>query len=455
VPTQQGGLPVPLQLGKRAAPVERVPGDALACETSQECAREEGYGYVCLAGKCAPYQDRTDILEVIGMKTKSSAPPAPYHLYLAALPVVGYAPANGFLIGATGTAAMYLGDPNTTTISSLTVNAFYTAKNQVILTGSLTAMTSDNEWELQGDYRFLIFNQPTYGLGTGTPASFDGFTIGGSVNADTAATGQPMDFDLFRFHQSALKRVLGKLYVGGSYRLDTYWAINDEALNVTSTPPVITSHYAYSQVNGFNTTTYALSGVALDLLYDSRDSTLNPYRGVYANLSFGGNPTWLGSSEGSTLFGAEFRAYLGLSDAVPRNVIAFWFYGRGVTGGDIPYLALPSIGWDRQGTTGRGYIQGRFRGTAELYGEAEWRFSLTNDGLLGGVLFVNAETFSRPAASYLGTTNPAVPLFEFVRPAGGFGIRLAMNRQARINLRFDFAFGYNSGGVFIGTGEAF
>src|SRR5262249_51838367 len=149
----------------------------------------------------------------------------------------------------------------------------------------------------------------------------------------------------------------------------------------------------------FNTTTYTLSGVSFDMLYDSRDSTINPYRGIYASLSFEGNPTWLGSSQASSLLGAQFRAYLGLSDRMPRNVLAFWFYGKGVTGGNIPYLALPSIGWDRQGTTGRGYIQGRFRGTAEMYGEAEWRFSLTRDGLLGGVLFVNAETFSRPDAT--------------------------------------------------------
>jgi hypothetical protein len=451
VPAQQGALPLP-GVGKRIGSVDRAPGEPLACETSKECADAEGYGHVCVEGKCQDYVDRTDLFEVVGLKSKSKAPPEAYKLYLAALPVVGYAPANGVLIGATGTAAMYLGNPTTTTISSLTINAFYTAKSQVILTGTMNAMAADNDWELQGDYRFLIFNQPTYGLGTGTPAEFNGITIGG---VDTAANGQPMDFDLFRFHQSVLRRVTGSFYMGGAYRLDTYWAINDQNLSVTSTPPVITSHYAYSQVEGFNPTTYAVSGVALELLFDSRDSTINPYRGVYANLSFGGNPTWLGSSQGSTLFGAQFRTYLGLSDAVPRNVLAFWFYGRGVTSGAMPYLALPSIGWDQQGTTGRGYIQGRFRGTAEIYGEAEWRFCFTNDGLLGGALFLSAETFSRPEASYLGEHTPTVSLFQYVAPAGGFGLRVAMNRQARINLRFDFAFGKDSFGVFIGTGEAF
>ena len=47
--------------------------------------------------------------------------------------------------------------------------------------------------------------------------------------------------------------------------------------------------------------------------------------------------------------------------------------------------------------TGRGYVQGRWRGTQELYGELEWRFRITNNGLLGGVVFANAGSFAAPA----------------------------------------------------------
>jgi hypothetical protein len=40
-------------------------------------------------------------------------------------------------------------------------------------------MTANNDWQLQGDWRFLVFNQDTFGLGTGhTPVS-SGFTISG------------------------------------------------------------------------------------------------------------------------------------------------------------------------------------------------------------------------------------------------------------------------------------
>ena len=85
---------------------------------------------------------------------------------------------------------------------------------------------------------------------------------------------------------------------------------------------------------------------------------------------------------------------------------------QGVTSGHLPYLALPAIGWDFAGRTGRGYVQGRFRGTAEVYAEAEWRFRITDNGLLGGVVFANMYTFTRPAVSYPGYTEPGESLFE-------------------------------------------
>jgi hypothetical protein len=197
------------------------------------------------------------------------------------------------------------------------------------------------------------------------------------------------------------------LYVGASYRLDRYFSIVDRSLNLSASPPVTTSHFAYCEQFGFSKSAYGASGVGAELLYDSRDSTISAYRGWYASGSFRAYPTWLGSSQDATVVHGELRTYLGLSDEVPRNVIAFWLLGTGVTSGRLPYLSLPSIGWDFANRTGRGYVQGRFRGDAEIYGEAEWRFRLTRDGLLGGVVFANAATFASPALTWPVTARRA------------------------------------------------
>jgi len=431
-----------------------APAAAEPCQSSTECVRRLDVGSVCVDARCIRYLDGKDLLEMIGLK-KSRGILEPFKLYPSFIPAVGYTPQNGFILGMTALAGIYLGDPETTTISSLGLVAFYTSKNQLIIQSRNVAMLEGNSWQLQGDYRLLITNQPTYGLGSSSDSGDTGFTVGGLGMTSTLAGEQPMDFDLVRFHQGVLKRVKGPFYAGASFRFDRYFAIHDLRFDPAASPPVLTSHYAYSTYFGFPTGAYNISGLGLEAVLDSRDSTINAYRGLYLNASYRFFPTWLGSTKSSQLLYGEARTYLSLSDDVPRNVIAFWVLAQGVTSGELPYLALPSIGWDFAGRTGRGYVQGRFRGTAEVYGEVEWRFRLTSNGFLGGTVFANASTFSRPAVTVPGYSVPGEGLFAKIRPAGGFGLRFMMNREARNNVTLDFAFGQDSFGIYFGAGEAF
>ena len=340
-------------------------------------------------------------------------------------------------------------------MSSASLLVLLTSNRQLVLQLGSTILTSRDEWQLIGDWRFLLYNQDTYGLSTGTPLNATSFSISGWGSTTPIDGGQPMKFNLLRFHQVALRKVWGNLYLGGGIRIDRYYGIVDESLDLAAPSPVVTSHYAYSTFYGFNPSEYTLSGVTVNAVYDSRDSTINAYQGIYAQLALGGFPTWLGSTQGSTMVGVDFRAYVGLSEAVPRNVLAFWVMASGVTSGVQPYLTLPSVGWDAAGTTGRGYVQGRFRGPAELYAEAEWRFRITDDGLFGGAVFANAMTFTRPAFSYGTFSEPAVNLLQYVRPAGGIGARVLMSKESRTNLRVDFAVGVESFAIYLGAGEVF
>jgi len=427
----------------------------LSCTESRECARLKDYGSVCVDAHCEPYVDRTDIIDFFSGTHRNAPPPQELKLYPSIIPAIGYNPALGFLIGVVGKFAMYLGDPAETTISNASLLVLLTTNSQLVIQIGSTALTARDEWELQGDWRLLLYNQDTYGLGTGTPLVSNSFSLSGWGSTQPVYGGQPMKFDLLRFRETVLKKSWGKLYLGGSFRFDRYFGIVDELLDTTASPPVITSHYAYSVYYGFSPSAYTLSGVSADVLYDSRDSTINAYRGYYAHLALAGFPTWLGSSQGSTMVGADLRAYVGLSDGVPRNVLAFWILASGVTSGHQPYLVLPSVGWDAAGTTGRGYVQGRYRGTSEVYAEAEWRFRITDNGLLGGAVFANAETFSRPAFTYSTVSEPATKLFQYVKPAVGFGGRVMLTKESRTNLRVDFAWGQDSFCVYLGAGEAF
>jgi hypothetical protein len=96
--------------------------------------------------------------------------------------------------------------------------------------------------------------------------------------------------------------------------------------------------------------------------------------------------------------------------------------------------------------SGRGYAQGRIRGTDLLYAEAEYRVTLSANGLWGAVAFVNLTSASGLASRELPAPDLGV----------GLGLRVKLNKRSDTNITIDFAFGaQGSGGLFLGTGEAF
>jgi hypothetical protein len=129
-----------------------------------------------------------------------------------------------------------------------------------------------------------------------------------------------------------------------------------------------------------------------------------------------------------------------------KNFICLWSYNDFTLSGSPPYLDLPSIGWDDYSNTGRGYIPGRFTGRNLLYFETEYRYSLTRNGLLGGVVFGNAESMLQKVPEKINTINPG----------GGIGLRIKINRYSNTNLAIDYGFGNGgSRGFFFNLGEVF
>jgi len=137
-----------------------------------------------------------------------------------------------------------------------------------------------------------------------------------------------------------------------------------------------------------------------------------------------------------------------LSDKNPRHLMAFWLMGNFSPPGEFPYMILPATAYDQRSRSARGYTQGRFRGNALVYGEAEYRFPLSPcGGVWGGVLFVNATTASNPIQS--------LKLFQSIKPAYGMGLRVMVDKQSRTNLAIDFGFGDKSSGFYLAASETF
>lgn len=409
------------------------------------------------AAAVAPATDDRDVLELVGLRRGAPAEPRRGELMKFLLPVFSVSPTTGVALGLGLSGAIALGSPANTIVSSLSGSVMVTTKEQFMANLKTVLVTSENRWELLGDLRFYRFAEPTYGLGTGETPVGGGFGING-VDTEALPGAQPMRFDYVRVHETVLRQVKGPVYVGGGYHLDHHSRIVDERLDVSASPPAVTSHYAYSTLEGFDPARYTLSGVSIDGLWESRDHTLDPHRGLYLLLSLRLNPAWLGSSRPSSSVSGELRTYLPVSATRSRHLVAVWLRADSQVTGVLPYLDLPALGYDTRGRSGRGYAAGRFRGTSLLYGEVEYRLPLTRNGVLGGVAFLSATTAARPRVSEptLGVDEPGTALFDSVVPAGGAGLRVKVDRQARMNLALDYAIGVGGAhGFYLALGEAF
>jgi hypothetical protein len=111
-------------------------------------------------------------------------------------------------------------------------------------------------------------------------------------------------------------------------------------------------------------------------------------------------------------------------------------------------MDLMATGFDQMNSSGRGYVQGRWRGEDFVYSELEYRFPISQcSKILGGVLFLNVTTASNRATH--------VPLFGYLKPGGGIGLRIMLIKQNRLNLMIDFAIGDKSNGFYLQTQEVF
>ncbi len=392
---------------------------------------------------------QVDIFDVLrkwtGKQAKPQNVPEKGVKNLSLLPILGYTPANGFVIGGAISVTEFVGSPANTSLSSALINVSLTTKSQLLLNLKYDIYLPDNKWYISGDNRLLFFNQDTYGLGV-YGLKNQTYTFGFNGGTQRTDSAQPMKFNYVRLYETALREFAKHWYAGIGLMIDDNFKINDQSLRLDS-PIHLTSHYNYSKSYGFDTAHYSANGLSANLMHDSRDNPIEAFSGNYINLAFRFNPVAFGSTQASTMLYWEYRTYFGLKKSVPRDVLAFWFWGVSVTSGKMPYLELPAITWDTYNRSGRGYIQGRFRGDNMVYGETEYRFRITKNDLFGGVVFLNCTTASNPL------TNQSV--FSSLAPGYGFGLRIMMNKNDRTNICVDYGRGDGFAGIYFNIREAF
>lgn len=371
------------------------------------------------------------------------------------MPVIAANPTTGLMLGVSPGVSFINGDPKTTSISNFLGAFIYTTKKQLLTSVRGSMFLEGDKWVLTTDLRYNINSQPTYGLSTKPELSDN--TIIERKNDDEIdnlfdgpTKEEMMGFNHFRLYQTMMKRHKeSRLFYGLGYHFDNISKIDDNQLDLTATPQLLTHHYRYQTTKGLPLDKYTQSGVSFNISYDSRDNIANPYDGRLASASFRVNPSFLGSTASSSQLWLEYRDYIHLDKSRPRNLIAVWSYAWFVTGGKVPYMFLPAVGWDMFSRSGRPYTQGRFRGEDLSYTEAEWRFPLQKTkNKMGGVLFINMTSAS--------SRTEDIGLFSSAQFGYGAGFRYMLSEKNRVNLGIDYGRGRNgASGIFLNLNEYF
>jgi hypothetical protein len=348
--------------------------------------------------------------------------------FLVVAPTIGSKPSTGLTAGFNGNVAFFLGDPTNTHISSVSGGVRFSEKKQTLAGFRFSTFANQDRYFFQGDNRFSWTSQNTYGLG-------------GDSNATNA---ENLKYDLVRFYGTAYKNVKPRLFVGFGLNISDH---SDVRPNTGAEAGWDNSSYvAYSEKHGFALDGQTSAGTSVGLIYDTRDNAINARRGAMASATYrsyydgflGGDATW-------QELHLDARTYKAITKDA-RQRLAFWFLGDLVTGGTAPYFDLPATAASER--SARGYGEGRYRGQHLLYGEMEYRGSITRSGLVGVVAFLNTTT--------VDNVDEGEKLFESFAPGGGFGFRFLLNKRSRTNLCTDYGWGKaGSRGFYLSIQEAF
>ena len=181
-----------------------------------------------------------------------------------------------------------------------------------------------------------------------------------------------------------------------------------------------------------------ISGSGVILSWDSRNNAFSPNKGFFIQYYINAYRNFLGSDYNFNIQNLDARKYFDLHH---ERVLAFQF-NMIATNGQVPIRDLANIGTN---SYMRGYYEGRYQDKDLVAFQTEYRTPVYKRW--GVAIFTGAGKVGNKLRTALN--------FEKLKPSLGLGIRYAINREEKLNLRVDQGFGQKSQGSYINMGEAF
>lgn len=248
------------------------------------------------------------------------------------------------------------------------------------------------------------------------------FGIGNDAEEDAREAYRPTRLDA---RVELARRLPNNFFVAGVYAFRNQDITEVEPGGLLDTGAVVGSE------GGF------LSGVGVELRYDTRDSVVFPTRGVNLESSPRYYTPVLGSDYHMLRWFTDVAAFFQVRPGHILGVDSRLEFRYG----DVPFDFMSDAGGKR---LLRGLLQGRYRDTHYIGAQAEYRFPLY--WRFRGVAFAGLGQVADGFSSF-GT--------EHILPSVGCGLRYAVRPKQGIFVRVDFATAGGDTGVYLHLLEAF
>lgn len=322
---------------------------------------------------------------------------------IMAAPIAFRLPETGWGVGAMGAYNFYLNKKDTLSPpSQVMVNGIYTELRQLGISVPYQFFWDKRKHFIGGEGGFYDLNYLYYGIG----------------NDNVNAYNQKFYARHLQFRINYLRKLKPHIFAGLRYWLDKY--------NVYETKP--NSNLQDDELPNANFTNLT-SGPGIVILYDSRDNIYSTTKGHYLELVAHNQNTIWGSQFKYNRFRYDYRYFF---RATKKQTITMQMFGDFLQG-DVPFNQLASIGSSKRM---RGYYDGRYRNKNLLLAQLEYRAVLFRR--LGGTAFINYAALYNKAKEIENNS---------YHTSAGFGLRFSLDREKRINARFDVAWPIGTGQI--------
>ena len=331
---------------------------------------------------------------------------------LLVFPVIARSIETGLSFGAAGSLTYRFNSKDSVSrTSNLQLLVLYSLKKQLVTAVNGSQYFDKEKYILNEQISFSSFPDKFWGIGKNT--------------SDDAE--EPYKFNQLYIYLHLLRKVAPHFFIGALYEMQNVW-------DISYVPGGL-----FDQQNIVGKEGYLISGLGSSLTFDNRNNAFASDRGFFGQFSFNHFDKFFGSDFNYTNFVFDLRKYIPIRN---NQVMAFQLFSFSNTGKEVPIRSLASFGG---ASRMRGYYEGRYKDQQLLILQTEYRFPIYKR--LGAVVFGGTGNVSKIFADY--------SLTEFKYSFGG-GIRFALDKKEKLNLRVDYGIGQGTNsGFYLQLGEAF